>query len=265
MLGSEPPPGAGSVMANDERTLPSTIGFSHFSFCAGVPRILQHVHVAVVRRHAVERQRSEQRARRLLVHHRPGDDRQLHAAVFLRRLRRPQPGRPRLLPHRREPRMRDVLVLGKIARIGFERQHVFIDEGARANAEVFDLGREGEIHDEPFVMCCVGWKAACRDPLDRGYPPRRRQHLSAVANDGGAGHVAAGVGDKQQQRAVEIVRPGRSGRPVYRASCGRPRSQIVAVDLGDEQPGAMAFTRTPLKASSSPSAVSWITPALAVA
>ena len=39
MLGSEPPPGAGSVMANDERTLPSTIGRSHFSFCAGVPRI----------------------------------------------------------------------------------------------------------------------------------------------------------------------------------------------------------------------------------
>ena len=37
MLGSEPPPGAGSVMANDERTLPSTIGRSHFSFCAGVP------------------------------------------------------------------------------------------------------------------------------------------------------------------------------------------------------------------------------------
>ena len=37
MLGSEPPPGAGSVMANDERTLPSTMGFSHFSFCAGVP------------------------------------------------------------------------------------------------------------------------------------------------------------------------------------------------------------------------------------
>src|SRR5580692_8697146 len=37
MLGSEPPPGAGSVMANDERTLPSTIGLSHFSFCFGVP------------------------------------------------------------------------------------------------------------------------------------------------------------------------------------------------------------------------------------
>ena len=37
MLGSEPPPGAGSVMAKDERTFPSTMGFSHFSFCAGVP------------------------------------------------------------------------------------------------------------------------------------------------------------------------------------------------------------------------------------
>ena len=35
--GSEPPPGCGSVIAKDERTLPSTIGRSHFSFCAGVP------------------------------------------------------------------------------------------------------------------------------------------------------------------------------------------------------------------------------------
>src|ERR1700726_1455644 len=121
MLGSEPPPGAGSVIAKDERTLPSTMGFSHFSFCAGVPsffstfmlpssgamqlsasgpnseraassyitaqatirsepffllrrraELFQHVHVAVVGRHAIERQRPEQRARRFLVHHRPG-------------------------------------------------------------------------------------------------------------------------------------------------------------------------------------------------
>src|ERR1700688_1431989 len=39
MLGSEPPPGAGSVIAKDELTLPSTIGRSHFSFCAGVPTL----------------------------------------------------------------------------------------------------------------------------------------------------------------------------------------------------------------------------------
>ena len=37
MPGSEPPPGAGSVMANAERTLPSTIGVSHRSRCASLP------------------------------------------------------------------------------------------------------------------------------------------------------------------------------------------------------------------------------------
>ena len=37
MPGSEPPPGEGSVIANDEVTLPSTIGRSQRSFCAGVP------------------------------------------------------------------------------------------------------------------------------------------------------------------------------------------------------------------------------------
>src|SRR6266403_3837783 len=37
MPGSEPPPGAGSVIAKAERTLPSTIGRSHLSFCAVVP------------------------------------------------------------------------------------------------------------------------------------------------------------------------------------------------------------------------------------
>src|SRR5262249_16121746 len=37
MPGSEPPPGAGSVMAKEERTLPSTMGLSHLSFCADDP------------------------------------------------------------------------------------------------------------------------------------------------------------------------------------------------------------------------------------
>ncbi len=41
---------------------------------------------------------------------------------------------------------RNVLVLGKILRIGFERQHVLLDEGARAQAQVLDLGRKSEIH-----------------------------------------------------------------------------------------------------------------------
>ena len=37
MAGSEPLPGAGSVMAKADFTLPSTMGLSHHSFCAGVP------------------------------------------------------------------------------------------------------------------------------------------------------------------------------------------------------------------------------------
>ena len=120
--------------------------------------LLQHVHVAVVGRHAVERERPEQRARRLLVHHRPGDDRQVHAAVFLGRLRRPQAGLLRLLAHRLEPLLGDVLVLGEILRVGFERQHVLLDEGAHAHAQVLDLGRQGEVH--AVACCCNEWGLA---------------------------------------------------------------------------------------------------------
>src|SRR5881409_3842232 len=82
MAGSEPPPGAGSVMAKAERTAPSTIGLSHLSFCASER---EQIHVAVVGRRAVERERPEDRAIGLLVHRRPADDRQPHAAVLLRR------------------------------------------------------------------------------------------------------------------------------------------------------------------------------------
>ena len=80
--------------------MPSTIGRSHLSFCAGVPREREQVHVAVVGRLAVERHRTEDRAVGLLVHRRPADDRQRHAAVVLRRLRRPQALRPWLSPAR---------------------------------------------------------------------------------------------------------------------------------------------------------------------
>ena len=117
MPGSEPPPGAGSVMAKDERTLPSTIGRSQRSFWAGVPARGEQVHVAVVGRHAVEGERAEHRARGLLVHRRPGDDRQRHAAELLGRLRRPQPRGLRLGAHRLEALFGDVLVLGEIRRI----------------------------------------------------------------------------------------------------------------------------------------------------
>ena len=78
--GSEPPPGAGSVMAKEERTLPSTMGRSHFSFCASACRSREQVHIAVVGRRAIERQRPEDRTLRFLVHRGPADDRQRHPA-----------------------------------------------------------------------------------------------------------------------------------------------------------------------------------------
>src|SRR5262245_14549439 len=37
-------------------------------------------------------------------------------------------------------------------RIGFERQHVLLNEGARALAEVLDLGRQGEIHGQACLL-----------------------------------------------------------------------------------------------------------------
>ncbi len=106
----------------------------------------QQTHVAVVRRRAIDRQRPKQRARRFLVDRRPGDDRQRHAAEFLGRLRRPQPGFLRLLLNRREPGERNILVLGEILRLGFERQHVRLDEGARSQPQLLDFGRKSKVH-----------------------------------------------------------------------------------------------------------------------
>ena len=96
--GSEPPPGAGSVIVKLERTFPSTMGLSHFSFCSAVPTSLR-IHVAVIGRHAVDCEWPENRARGFTVNRSPGDDRQVHPAVLLRRLGRPQTGLFCLLAH----------------------------------------------------------------------------------------------------------------------------------------------------------------------
>jgi hypothetical protein len=45
-----------------------------------------------------------------------------------------------------KPVFRNVLVLGKIYRVGFERQHVLLDESTHAQAQGFDFGREREVH-----------------------------------------------------------------------------------------------------------------------
>ena len=106
----------------------------------------EQVHIAVVGRHAVERQRAEHRARRLLIHRRPGHDRQRHAAEFLGRLRRPQPGCLRLVAQRREALVGNVLMVGEVSRVGLERQHVLVHKRAGAQADILDFGRQCEVH-----------------------------------------------------------------------------------------------------------------------
>ncbi len=90
-------------------------------------------HLAVVGRRAVDRERAKHGARSFLVDRRPGDGRQRHAAEFLGRLRRPQSDFFGLLLHRREPRQRNIFMLGEIFFIRFEREHILLDKGARAH------------------------------------------------------------------------------------------------------------------------------------
>src|SRR5262249_21371344 len=107
----------------------------------------EQVHVAVVGGRTVEAYRAEDGAVRLFVHGGPADHRQAHATELLRRLRRPQAGFLRLRAHVREQVEPDVLVAIVVVAVRLERQHVLLDEGAGAPADVLDLGREREVHD----------------------------------------------------------------------------------------------------------------------
>ena len=122
-------------------------GCSQRSFCAGVPILLEQVHVAVVGRRAVERHRAEDRAVRLLVHRRPADDRQCHAAVLLRRSAAPTAPRPWPWPAPRAARRggcsRDRRSWRGSASSGSTCSST---KRARAQADVLDLGRKREVH-----------------------------------------------------------------------------------------------------------------------
>jgi hypothetical protein len=50
------------------------------------------------------------------------------------------------LLHRRKPCEGNVFMLGKILRIGFKRQHVFFNKGARTLPQFLDFRRKCKIH-----------------------------------------------------------------------------------------------------------------------
>ena len=139
IVGSEPAPGAGSVMTIDERTLPSTIGCSQRVFCRSRADLVEHRHVAVVGRRAVEHDRPEDRVVHLLVARGHADDVEPLPAALLRHLRRPQAGGFRLRAQLLEQVEADVLVLVERLGVALERQQVLQHEVAVALAVVFDF------------------------------------------------------------------------------------------------------------------------------
>ena len=84
--GSEPAPGAGSVMAKADRTLPRTSGLRNSARCCSGGDVIEQVDVALVGRVDVERDRTEQRVAPLP--------------------RRPAPGRSSTGPARHSRRVR---------------------------------------------------------------------------------------------------------------------------------------------------------------
>ena len=126
-------------MTIDERTLPSTIGCSQRAFCALGADLVQHRHVAVVGRGAVEHHRAEERVVHLLVARGHADDVEALAAALARHLRRPQARGLRFRAHLLEQVEPDVLVLVERRGVALERQHALAHELAVALAVVVDF------------------------------------------------------------------------------------------------------------------------------
>src|SRR5215510_4495916 len=118
MAGSEPPPGAGSVMAKEERTLPSTIGLSHFSCCAGVPARASRF--MLPSSGAAQLNASGPKIERLASSY--------MAAQRLGRLRRPQPGRLGLGLNAAQHVETDVFVIVIVRRVRLEPDDMLFDE-----------------------------------------------------------------------------------------------------------------------------------------
>ena len=83
----------------------------------------------------------------------------------------------------------------------------------------------------------------------------QRNRLAAIDHEGRAGDEAAGIRGEQQQCAVEVAVLAEAADRNFPGDLGPPRwSGIFAIESVTNQPGAIAFTRMPLNASSRPSA-----------
>src|SRR5262249_1285029 len=121
----------------------------------------EDIHVAVVRRGAVEAYRSEDRAVGFFIHRRPAHDGQPHAAEFLWGLWSPQTGGLRQAAHALKDLEADILVVVEVGAIGFERKHMRFDEFARAQPDLLEGRRGGGIHWFPFNVAASTFEAYC--------------------------------------------------------------------------------------------------------
>ncbi len=198
IAGSEPPPGAGSVIAKEERALPSTIGRSHFSFCAGVP--MRASKLMLPSSGAMQLNASAPKMERAASSY-------ITAQATIGSAMPPnslgdcgahKPACLRLRLHAGENIEANIFVLVIDVRPALQRQHVLFDECARAQPQVLELGRERKIHGPSFLAA-------------------QGNHLAAIDHDRGAGNILARIGGEQQQAPRRGHHPGRSGRPGSRA------------------------------------------------
>src|SRR6516162_6060737 len=214
MPGSEPPPGAGSVMAKDERTLPSTIPRSQRSFWAGVPA----------------------RAKRFML---PSSGAMQFNASG------PNTDRAASSYIAAQATMGSAMPPNSLGDCGAHSPaaFAFARTGSSRSGGIFSCS-EKFWGSRSSGSTCASTKARVRRRTSSvsGVSVKsmvtsspQRDHLAAVDHDGGASNESPGVRGEQQQGAVEVaVAAEAADRDVAGEPLAFFAGEIVAVDLGNE-------------------------------
>ena len=146
-VGSEPAT-SGSVMAKQERAVPSHSGRRYFSFCSGVPQCSMRVLVALVGRLGVDDERPDADLGRLGRDRGHGRRPEAHATPLRRHVR--QPDAPVLAGHaaQLDDGLDHLASLPLVDRLPLGPDDV-VHEGSDLEADLLHLGREREVDHGP--------------------------------------------------------------------------------------------------------------------
>ena len=142
--GSDPAPGAGSVMQKQERMSPRAKRTQPALLLLRRGDLFQQMNVGFVGREYMHGNRPEQRIAGLLEHHRLADIVQPEAAVFRRGVWREQSGLASKC-HQFAAKRLGRTVRG-LSRIAFQRDDLVADEAAGALLQRLQFGRKRKIH-----------------------------------------------------------------------------------------------------------------------